>query len=134
MGDAVAERKAATQTGFRKLSYPSFNRDVLSYLKFKKRWHDEVVPERKPVALELAALREAVPVIAKAKITDVSIVMEAWKVLDMEYGDIQEIRAKLKDQVRSIRIKASGESARLVELYHAVQTIAAKSSTSLADS
>merc|ERR1712030_293438 len=122
----VAERKAATQSGFKKLSYPSFNGDVLNYLEFKKRWKDEVVPERKPVVLELAALREAVPVIAKAKITDVSTVTEAWKVLDMEYGDVQEIRAKLKDQVRSIKIKATGDSARLVELYHAVQTIAAK--------
>merc|ERR1711942_523932 len=52
----VAERKAATQSGFRKLSYPSFNGDVLSYLKFKKKWKDEVVPERKPVPLELLQL------------------------------------------------------------------------------
>ena len=52
----VAERKAATQSGFRKLSYPSFNGDVLSYLEFKKRWKDEVVPERKPISLELAVL------------------------------------------------------------------------------
>ena len=53
----VAERKAATQSGFRKLAYPSFNGDVLSYLKFKKRWREEVLPERKPVTLELAVLR-----------------------------------------------------------------------------
>ena len=32
----VAERMAATQSGFRKLSYPRFNGDILSYLKFKK--------------------------------------------------------------------------------------------------
>ena len=87
----VTERKAATQSGFRKLSYPSFNGDVLSYLEFKKRWREEVVPERKPVPLELAALREAVPVLAKAKITHVSTMHEAWKILDMEYGNLQEI-------------------------------------------
>ena len=103
----MAERKAATQSGFRKLAYPSFNGDVLSYLEFKKRWREEVLPERKPVALELSTLSEA------------------WKVLDMEYGDIQQIHAKLKDQVRSIKLKASGDSANLVELYHTVQTIAA---------
>merc|ERR1711867_124764 len=34
--------------------------------------------------------------------------------------------AKLKDQVRSIKIKVTGDSAKLVELYHSVQTIAAK--------
>ena len=51
---------------------------------------------------------------------------EAWKLLDLEYGDVQEIRAKLKDQVRSIKLKATGDSAKLVELFHAIQTIAAK--------
>ena len=35
-------------------------------------------------------------------------------------------RAQLKDQVWSIKIKATRDSAKLVELYHAVQTIAAK--------
>lgn len=118
----ITERKAATESGFRKLSYPSFNGDILSYLEFKKRWRDE----RKPVALELAALRESIPGIAKAKITYFSTLSKAWKVLDMEYGDVQEICAKLKDQVRSIKIKATGDSAKLVELYHAVQTIASK--------
>merc|ERR1712148_134626 len=102
----VAERKAATQTGFRKLAYPSFNGDCLNYLEFRKRWREEVLPER--------------------KLSDISTVTEAWKILDLEYGDIHEIRAKLKYQVRSIKLKASGESARLVELYHAIQCIAAK--------
>ena len=44
----------------------------------------------------------------------------------MEYRDLQEIRAKLKDQVWSIKIKATGDPAKLVELYHPAQTIAAK--------
>ena len=76
--------------------------------------------------MELAALREAVPVIAKGKLIDVSNLTDAWKLLDLEYGDVQEIRAKLKDQVRSIKLKTSGDSAKLVELFHAIQTIAAK--------
>ena len=73
----VSERKAATQTGFQKLSYPRFHGNVLIYLEFKKRWNNEVVPERKPPALKLAALREAVPALAKAKITDVTTMGEA---------------------------------------------------------
>ena len=93
----VAERKSATQLGFRKLVYPSFNGDILNYLKFKKPWKEEVVPAGKPVTLELAALRETVPIIAKDKIIDVSTLTEAWKLLDLKYGDIQEILAKLKD-------------------------------------
>ena len=122
----VAERKSATQSGFRKLAYPHFNGDILNYLEFKKRWKDEVVPERRPVTLELVALKEAVLPIAKGKIVDVSTVSEAWKLLDLEYGDVQEICAKLKNQVRSIKLKSSGDSAKLVELFHAIQTIAAK--------
>ena len=42
----VTERRAATQTGFRRLSYPSFNGDILSYLEFRKRRTVEVIPER----------------------------------------------------------------------------------------
>merc|ERR1712121_629281 len=81
----VSERKAATQSGFEKLSYPHFNGDVLNYLEFKKRWAAEVVPERKPPALELATLRDPIPILAKAKINDVSTMAEAWKILDMDY-------------------------------------------------
>ena len=68
----VSERKAVTQSGFKKLSYPSFNGDILNYLEFKKRWAAEVVPERKPPAIELVALREAIPVSSKAKIADIT--------------------------------------------------------------
>ena len=46
--------------------------------------------------MELAALREAVPVIAKGKLVDVSNLTDAWKLLDLKYGDAQEICAKLK--------------------------------------
>ena len=79
----VSERKAVTQSGFKKLAYPHFNGDVLNYLEFKKRWAAEVVPERKPPALELVALRDSNPVTAKAKIADVTIMNKAWKLLDL---------------------------------------------------
>ena len=69
----------ATQTRFKKLSYPNFNGDVLNYFEFKKSWSGEVVPERKPAALDLAALRESIPAVAKAKITDVYMMEEVWK-------------------------------------------------------
>ena len=91
-----------------------------------KGWKEEVVPEWKSIALELAAVREAVPVITKGKLIDISNLTDTWKFLDLEYGDAQEIRTKLKDQVRSIKLKTSGGSAKLVELFHAIQTIAAK--------
>ena len=60
----VSDRKSATQTGFKKLNYPQFNGDVLNYQEFKRRWNIEVVPERRPPALELAALKESIPALA----------------------------------------------------------------------
>ena len=45
-GKEVTERKSATQSGFRKLTCPNINGDILYYLEFKKRWKEEVVPER----------------------------------------------------------------------------------------
>ena len=59
----------------------------------------EVVPERKPPALKLVTLRDSIPATAKAKIADVTTMVKAWKLLDLEYGNLQELRAKLKDQV-----------------------------------
>ena len=95
-------------------------------MEFKKRWAAEVVPERKPPAIELVALRESIPVSAKAKIADVTTMGEAWKLLDLEFGDVHELRAKLKDQVQGIKIKATKDSACIVELFHQIQMIAAK--------
>merc|ERR1712082_514486 len=106
----VSERKAATQSGFKKLSYPHFNRDILNYLEFKKQWAAKVIPERKPQAIELVALRDSIPASAKAKIADVTTMDEAWRLLDLEFGDVQELRAKLKDQVRGFKIKATKDS------------------------
>ena len=76
--------------------------------------------------MELALLREAVPIIAKGQLVDVPNLTDAWKLLDLKYEDVQEICTKLKDQLRSIKLKTSGDSSKLVELFHTTQTIAAK--------
>ena len=52
-----------------------------------------MVPEQKPVKLELAALREAPTVNAKAKIKEVMSVDKAWKIPNLYYGDIREVGA-----------------------------------------
>ena len=59
-------------------------------------------------------------------IADVTTMVEAWKLLDLEYGNLQELRAKLKDQVRGLKIKATKDPACIVELFHQIQVIAAK--------
>ena len=122
----VSDRKASTQTGFKKLNYPQFNEDILNYQEFKRRWNIEVVPERRPPGLDLAALRKSVSVIAKAKIIAATSMAKAWKLLDLDYGNLQEIRAKLKKEIRSLKIKATSSPAKIVELFHQIQLVAAK--------
>ena len=122
----VSDTKASTQTGFKKLNYPQFNGDVLNYQEFKWRWKIEVVPERIPPALKLAALREYVPAIAKAKIIAATSMAEAWKLLDLDYRNLQEVRAKLKKEIRSLKVKATSGPAKIVELFHQIQLVAAK--------
>ena len=112
----ISERKAATQSGFKKLPYPHFNGDILNYLEFKKQWAAEVVSERKTPALELVTLRDSIIVTAKAKIEDVTKMIEAWKLLDLEYGDLEKLRAKLRDQVPGLKIKAKKDTVCIVEL------------------
>ena len=69
-------RKITTKIGFNKHSFAPFNRDVLSYIKFKNRWTNEVAPEKNPTK-QLAALRELVPDNARAKITNATTMSEA---------------------------------------------------------
>ena len=49
--------------------------------------------------------------------------LEAWKILDLEYGDIEEVRAKLKKEIKSIKIKATSAPARILEVFNQVQLI-----------
>ena len=49
----------------------------MNYQDFKRRWKIEVVPERRPPALELAVLQESIPVLTKAKIITVTTMAEA---------------------------------------------------------
>ena len=89
--------------------------------------------------MELAALREALPALAKAKIVAATSMLEAWKTLDLDYGDIEEVRAKLKKEIKTIKIKATSAPARILEVFHQVQLVSAKikacgSSTLLEDS
>ena len=76
--------------------------------------------------MELAALREALPALAKAKIIAVTSMAEAWKLLDLDYGDIEEVRAKLKKEIKSIKIKATSAPAKILELFHQIQLVSAK--------
>ena len=55
---------------------------------------------RKSAPLELAALPESIPAIKKAKITDASTIEESWKLLKLDYGNLQEFWAKLNELVR----------------------------------
>ena len=51
---------------------------------------------------------------------------EAWKLLDLDYGDIEEVRAKLKREIRSFKIKATSGPAKIVEIFQQIQLVAAK--------
>ena len=92
----------------------------MNYQEFKKRWQIEVVPERRPPALELAALRESIPALAKAKIVAATSMTEAWKLLDLDYGNMQEVRAKLKREIRSMKVKAASGPAKVLNVFHQV--------------
>ena len=61
----------------------------------------------KLAALELVDMRDSVPAIAKTKISKVTTMAEAWKYLDLEYHNLQEDWAKLKEQVRGLKVKAT---------------------------
>ena len=122
----IHARKASVQSGFQKLKYPTFHGDILSYQEFKQRWEDEVTPERRPEPIELAALREALGATIQNKITEVKTLAKAWKILDIHFGDQEEVWAKLKEKILNIKLKSTDSNQRMVELFDSVQYISAK--------
>ena len=122
----ILERKVSVQSGFQKMNYTHFNQEILNYKEFKRRWDMEVFPERKPEQLELAALKESESTLVKNKLSDCITLQEAWNIQDHNIGDLEEIRAKLKQHILHIKIKATDPNQRIIELYNSVQNITAK--------
>ena len=63
---------------------------------------------------------------AKNKLIDIESLAECWKILDREYGNSSEIRAKLKQSIAAIKPKATSTPLKEIELFEQVQTISAK--------
>ena len=61
-----------------------------------------------------------------ANIVDATPMTKAWKLLDLDYGNLQEVQAKHKKQVKGLKLKPSSSPAKIVELFHQVQVIASK--------
>ena len=80
-------KKAYTQSSFKKRKIPTFEGDVLNYYDFKKRCENEVRPERNTEPHALASLKDALPQLAKNKLSQVIKLEYAWKILDEQYGD-----------------------------------------------
>ena len=51
---------------------------------------------------------------------------EALKLLNLDYGNLQEVRAKQKKEVGGLKIKATSEPTRIVELFQQIQLVSAK--------
>ena len=117
--------KAKKQLKDRKRRYPSFRGDVLNYFTFKERWNLEVGPEKQVESRELQSLKDNIPQAAKNKLIDCKTLVYAWKVLDHEYGDMDEIRAKLKAKITGIKIKSTNPK-KEIEVFEAVTHISAQ--------
>ena len=119
-------KKSAISSGFEKRKYPSFQGNPLEYFALKKHWKIEVSPELQLESREVFNLKDNLPLAAENKLIDVETLEECWSVLDREYGNSSEIRAKLKQSIASIKLKATTSPHKEIELYEQVQTISAK--------
>ena len=75
-------------TDFEKRKYPTFKGDILESYEFCRKWNLEVGSERKPEHLELAALKDLLPLLARNKLHEVTSLARAWEIF-------MEIRKKL---------------------------------------
>ena len=70
-------------------------------------------------------MNEYVTNIAKAKIADATTILQSWKFLNLDYENLQEFGAKLKEQVKGLKLKASMNPAKILEVFYELQVIAA---------
>ena len=54
---------------------------------------------------------------APLMITEVTTMREAWTLLDLHYGDLQEVRAKLKEKVQGLKLKIISALEKIVECF-----------------
>ena len=80
----------------------------------------------KPEHLELAALKDSLPMLAKNQLSEVDSLSKAWEILTGLYGDKKEIRAKLKAKIASINLKATYSPNKEIELLDQIQFISVK--------
>ena len=76
--------------------------------------------------MELYSLKDSVPAAAKQKLLETKTLKDAWKILDLHYGQKMEIRAKLKEEMKDIKLKAVSSLEREIELWDKVQYITAR--------
>ena len=122
----ISIRKSFSQSGFQKRKHPQFDGKVLNYYQWKLQWAEEVGPSNQPEVMELYSLKDAIPAAAKQKLQEVKSRKEAWSILDLHYGQKMEIRAKLKEEMKEICLKAQTSPDREIELRDRVQFITSR--------
>ena len=80
----------------------------------------EIFPERKSEAYQLADLKESCPVIGRTELAEVQ------KKQDDLYGNMGEIRAKLKERIKNIGLKAISSLEHEIELLYEIKLISSK--------
>jgi len=113
-------------SGFEKGKYLSFKEDMLTYHVFKAKWRNEVQPERQVEVRELANLRDSIPQAAHNKIVDCKTLVDAWQILDLEYGKESEIGVQLNLKIASIKLKANSSLHKELDLFNEVKFLSVK--------
>ena len=115
-----------TQSGFERKAYLKFDGNKLEYYVFKDKWLKKVHVERQHPNQELASLRDSLCKNAQNKVTDCQSLKEVWKVLDEQFGNLQELRAALKLKISQIKLKSHASPHRELELFNEVQFLTVK--------
>ena len=68
---------------------------------------NQISPELQLESHEVFNLKDNLPLAAKNKLIDIESLAECWQILDREYGNSSEIRAKLKQSIAAIKLKAT---------------------------
>ena len=79
--------------------------------------------------MDLAVHKESVTVPVRNKLSYYTNSDRTWKIMDLNFGNMEEVRAQLKQKILNIKLKAIEASSRIIELFNSLQYKAAKIDT-----
>ena len=107
----------------KRMELPQFSGSIEDYLEFRETWHLLVAETYQNPSLYLLQLKNHIPKEAKNMLRGVTVVEEAWAVLDSHYGDKNAAVATVTANLRHLKVSGTASHEKLESVAQGVHEV-----------